>query len=160
MVPFPSNPSYKNIVEIAGGHCSPYYLKEKDGWGIDLNELERSYQEASKNGKNVKALIIVNPGHPSGTVYDQPTLQQLIQFAHKHKLFIIADEVPLYLNSVQQRLHLQPKQTLHPTSQTSQPNGPRIPNLMLSHVPLFNLKHPSRQNRRQGWLYPLPQCEP
>merc|ERR1740128_1479987 len=69
-----------------------YYLDEARGWAMDVAELERSYTAASATC-NIKALVIINPGNPTGQVLTKENIQQIVRFAAEKKLFIFADEV-------------------------------------------------------------------
>lgn len=42
-----------------------YYLNEDKNWGLDVQELERSIQEARKT-YNPRAIVVINPGNPTG----------------------------------------------------------------------------------------------
>lgn len=46
----------------------PYYLNENSGWGLELNELKKRLQEAHDAGTTVRALVVINPGNPTGQV--------------------------------------------------------------------------------------------
>lgn len=46
----------------------PYYLNESAGWGLELNELKQQLQAARDAGTNVRALVVINPGNPTGQV--------------------------------------------------------------------------------------------
>lgn len=46
----------------------PYYLNESSGWGLELNELKQQLQAARSGGTNVRALVVINPGNPTGQV--------------------------------------------------------------------------------------------
>lgn len=69
-----------------------YYLDEENNWALDINELERSYNE-NKNLVDIKAIVIINPGNPTGQVLSKQNIEDIIKFAHKYNLFIFADEV-------------------------------------------------------------------
>ena len=69
-----------------------YYLDESKGWGITAAELERTIEEAKKVCAP-KALVVINPGNPTGQVQSKENIQDIIKFAHKEKLFVFADEV-------------------------------------------------------------------
>ena len=43
-----------------------YYLNEDKNWEINQEYLEKSYQEAVKKGVKPKAIVIINPGNPTG----------------------------------------------------------------------------------------------
>ena len=46
----------------------PYYLDESAGWGLEMNELKQQLQAARAAGTNVRALVVINPGNPTGQV--------------------------------------------------------------------------------------------
>lgn len=71
----------------------PYYLNEEKGWQLDLEELERSIQQAKKDGKTPKAIVIINPGNPTGAIFNAETIKKIIEFSVKNKLVLISDEV-------------------------------------------------------------------
>lgn len=49
-------------------------------------------QEARKTS-NPRALVIINPGNPTGQVLSRQNIEEIIKFAYKEKLFLFADEV-------------------------------------------------------------------
>lgn len=67
-------------------------MNEDKGWSLDISELERSLKEA-KAVCNPRALVVINPGNPTGQVLTKENIQEIIKFAHREKLFILADEV-------------------------------------------------------------------
>jgi aspartate/methionine/tyrosine aminotransferase len=46
-----------------------------------------------QSGVNVKGIVVINPGNPTGAVLDEGSIRAVIQFAREHNLVIIADEV-------------------------------------------------------------------
>jgi len=65
MIPIPQYPLYSaSIVEYNMDQVG-YYLDEDHQWGLDVAELERSIKEARKHC-NVRAIVIINPGNPTG----------------------------------------------------------------------------------------------
>merc|ERR1711881_742873 len=69
-----------------------YYLDEGRNWALDVAELERSYN-ATKDKSDIKAIVIINPGNPTGQVLTRENIEAVVKFAQKEKLFIFADEV-------------------------------------------------------------------
>merc|ERR1712121_526552 len=69
-----------------------YYLNESRNWAMDVAELERSYQ-AAKETSDIKAIVVINPGNPTGQVLTRENLEAVIKFAAEKKLFVFADEV-------------------------------------------------------------------
>lgn len=93
MIPIPQYPLYSASISLNGGHMCPYYLNEEKGWQLDLEELERSIQQAKKDGKTPKAIVIINPGNPTGAIFNAETIKKIIEFSVKNKLVLISDEV-------------------------------------------------------------------
>jgi alanine transaminase len=46
----------------------PYYLDEETGWGLEVDELKKQLDEARSKGITVRALVVINPGNPTGQV--------------------------------------------------------------------------------------------
>ncbi|TKR62916.1 hypothetical protein L596_026817 [Steinernema carpocapsae] len=92
MVPIPQYPLYSATIEEFGLGQVSYFLEESKNWGLDEAELERSYQESLKEF-DTKVIVVINPGNPTGQVLSRENIEQIIKFAHKHKLFVLADEV-------------------------------------------------------------------
>jgi aspartate/methionine/tyrosine aminotransferase len=53
-------------------------LDESKGWDIDLLELERVYANLEKDHKKPKAIIITNPGNPTGTTLSYQTIANFL----------------------------------------------------------------------------------
>lgn len=92
MVPTPQYPLYSATIAEYGMHQIGYYLNEDTNWGLDIPELERSLAEAKKYC-NPRAIVVINPGNPTGQVLTRDNIQNIIKFANEHQLFIFADEV-------------------------------------------------------------------
>ncbi|XP_035444783.1 alanine aminotransferase 2 isoform X2 [Spodoptera frugiperda] len=92
MIPIPQYPLYSaTLTEFGIGHIR-YYLDEDKGWALDINELERSFTDGSKTHA-VRAIVVINPGNPTGQVLKRGNIEDIIKFAHKKNLLIFADEV-------------------------------------------------------------------
>lgn len=46
----------------------PYYLDEATGWGLEISELKKQLEAAKSKGVTVRALVVINPGNPTGQV--------------------------------------------------------------------------------------------
>jgi len=53
MVPIPQYPLYSASIALYGGELVPYYLDEQNGWGLDMNELNRALNAARAKGNNM-----------------------------------------------------------------------------------------------------------
>ena len=93
MVPIPQYPLYSASIALFGGTMVNYYLEEERGWALDEVELERSLADARAGGKNVRCLVVINPGNPTGSVLSRDNMRVIIDFARRHGLVLIADEV-------------------------------------------------------------------
>jgi len=93
LVPIPQYPLYSASIALCGGAQIGYYLNEQNGWGLELNELQRALKESRERGINVRALVVINPGNPTGQCLPEAQIRQIIQFAADEKLVLMADEV-------------------------------------------------------------------
>uniref|UniRef100_A0A183F3R9 alanine transaminase n=1 Tax=Heligmosomoides polygyrus TaxID=6339 RepID=A0A183F3R9_HELPZ len=92
MVPIPQYPLYSASIEEFGLGQVGYFLEEETNWSLAEEELERSYQNSLKEF-DTKVLVVINPGNPTGQVLSRDNIETIIKFAHKHHLFLMADEV-------------------------------------------------------------------
>ncbi|MGB4586729.1 MAG: aminotransferase class I/II-fold pyridoxal phosphate-dependent enzyme [Rectinemataceae bacterium] len=93
MVPIPQYPLYSASISLYGGAQVGYYLDEASGWSLSSDMLEKAWFEARGKGIDVKAICVINPGNPSGSVLSRDNIGMVIEFAKKHNLSILADEV-------------------------------------------------------------------
>ena len=93
MIPIPQYPLYSAAIKRCGGAQVDYFLEEEAGWTTDRTVLESSIEKARSRGVNVKAIVVINPGNPTGAVLDEETIQEVIAFAGENGLAIITDEV-------------------------------------------------------------------
>jgi len=93
MIPIPQYPLYSATITRLGGIQVNYYPDEDNDWKLSRSELERSIRKAQKQGVNVKVIVVINPGNPTGAVLDENSVREVIDFAKKYNLAIIADEV-------------------------------------------------------------------
>ena len=93
MIPIPQYPLYSATVKRCGGVQVNYYPEEENDWALTPNTLEESYQKAIADGVQVKCIVMINPGNPTGAILDKPSINGVVNFAEQHGLVIIADEV-------------------------------------------------------------------
>lgn len=93
MLPIPQYPLYSATMALLNGTVVPYYLDEAHQWGVSQAELRRSFAEATRQGINVRAIVIINPGNPSGACLTSDEIHGILEFAAQHSLVVIADEV-------------------------------------------------------------------
>ncbi|MHC6179871.1 pyridoxal phosphate-dependent aminotransferase [Clostridium sp. JNZ X4-2] len=86
--PEPFYTNYNGFAETASAKMVPYLTKAEDGFHLpDKAVIE------SKITDKTRALMISNPGNPTGTVYTPEELRMLGDIAKEHDLYLIADEV-------------------------------------------------------------------
>jgi alanine-synthesizing transaminase len=87
LTPTPGYPLYTAIASKLSMMENPYYLNEENGWLPDVDDIK------SKINKKTKAIILINPNNPTGSLYTMENLQEIIDLALEHNLVIFADEI-------------------------------------------------------------------
>lgn len=87
LTPTPGYPLYTAIQSKLQMYENPYYLNEENGWQPDIDDIK------SKINDKTKAIVIINPNNPTGSIAKKETLLQLIDLAIEHNLVILADEI-------------------------------------------------------------------
>lgn len=85
LVPNPGYPTYRSAVQLAGGVCVDYQLKEENNWTPDFAALEAS--DLSK----VKIMWVNYPHMPTGQLPTRELFEQLVAFGKKHNILICHD---------------------------------------------------------------------
>ncbi|XP_073139537.1 alanine aminotransferase 2-like [Henckelia pumila] len=93
LCPIPQYPLYSASIALHGGSLVPYYLDEATGWGLEVSELENQLETARSKGICVRALVVINPGNPTGQVLAENNQKQIVEFCKKEGLVLLADEV-------------------------------------------------------------------
>lgn len=60
-------------------------LYSLQGWGLNLDSMERAVTGARRDGLNLRALVFINPGNPTGNCLTESDLQAIIRFAYNNK---------------------------------------------------------------------------
>ena len=87
LVPAPDYPLWTAAVALSGGKPVHYLCDENNEWLPDLADIR------AKISPNTKALVVINPNNPTGAVYPEPMLLELLQIAREHQLIVFADEI-------------------------------------------------------------------
>jgi aspartate/methionine/tyrosine aminotransferase len=93
MIPIPQYPLYSATLTLLGGRAVPYLLDEGAEWALSRATLERSHDEARAAGIRPRAIVVINPGNPTGAVLSEANVQSVVEFARERGLSILADEV-------------------------------------------------------------------
>jgi alanine-synthesizing transaminase len=87
LLPAPGYPIYPAILNKLGAVARYYRLDHARGWRPSPDEME------SLINPRTRALVVINPNNPAGSVTPDETTSQLLEFAARHGLLVIADEV-------------------------------------------------------------------
>src|SRR5512139_546038 len=87
LVPAPDYPLWTAAVTLAGGTPRHYLCDEQNDWMPDLNDMR------SKITPHTHAIVIINPNNPTGALYSDALLLEIIEIARQHHLVILADEI-------------------------------------------------------------------
>ncbi len=87
LLPAPDYPLWTAAVSLSGGTPVHYLCDEANGWMPDIEDIR------AKITKNTKGIVVINPNNPTGALYSDELLMQIVELARKHGLIIFADEV-------------------------------------------------------------------
>jgi len=87
LVPAPDYPLWTAAVSLSGGTPRHYLCDEQNGWLPDLGDIR------SKITPRTRAIVIINPNNPTGALYPESVLREIVAIAREHGLIIYADEV-------------------------------------------------------------------
>ncbi|CAJ2505216.1 Uu.00g126100.m01.CDS01 [Anthostomella pinea] len=93
LVPIPQYPLYTASLAVLNATCVPYYLDEAANWGTSLATIKEAYESAKSAGTDVRAIVIINPGNPTGASLSAADIKSVLDFAAQEKLVVMADEV-------------------------------------------------------------------
>ena len=88
IIPEPFYANYNGFATASGVTVKPVISSFESGFALPpISEFEKQITDKTK------AIIICNPGNPTGYLYSKDELNQLSELVKKHDLFLIADEV-------------------------------------------------------------------
>ena len=87
LLPAPDYPLWTAAATLSGGAPVHYLCDEASGWMPDLDDIRR------KITPRTKGIVVINPNNPTGALYSDAILQEIVLIAREHGLVILADEV-------------------------------------------------------------------
>ena len=93
MVPIPQYPLYSAQLTLDGGTMVKYFLDETKNWGVDVDDINYRIHHAKELGITLRAMVLINPGNPTGNVITREDIEGIIKICHENSMAIIADEV-------------------------------------------------------------------
>ncbi len=87
LVPAPDYPLWTAAVSLSGGNPVHYLCDEASDWYPDIDDIRR------KITPNTRAIVVINPNNPTGALYPESLLREIVELARQHQLIIFADEI-------------------------------------------------------------------
>ena len=87
LLPAPDYPLYTAAVALSGGNPVHYICDESSDWFPDIADIR------AKITPNTKAIVVINPNNPTGALYPESLLREIVELARQHQLIILADEI-------------------------------------------------------------------
>jgi alanine-synthesizing transaminase len=87
LLPMPDYPLWTAATSLSGGKPVHYLCDEENGWMPNLDDIR------AKITPRTKGIVVINPNNPTGVMYSDELLKQIILIAREHGLVIMADEV-------------------------------------------------------------------
>ena len=87
LIPEPFYPNYNTMVRTCGASITPIPTCPEEGYHYAVREKIEPLINA-----HTRAIMVTNPGNPTGVVLSQDEMEMLVDLAQKHDLFLIGDE--------------------------------------------------------------------
>jgi len=87
LIPAPDFPLYTAVVGLSGGRPVHYICDEQAGWMPDVEDIRQ------KITPRTRGIIVCNPNNPTGALYPDSVLLEIIELARQHQLVVFSDEI-------------------------------------------------------------------
>jgi len=87
LVPGPSYPPYISFTKFLLAEPVEYRTVEDEGWIPDLDDIRK------KITNKTRAIVVINPNNPTGALYDEKILREILDIAGEHEIPVISDEI-------------------------------------------------------------------
>ena len=87
LVPAPDYPLWTAAVSLSGGTPRHYVCDEGAGWLPDIADIR------AKITPSTRAIVVINPNNPTGALYPDDLLKEIVEVARQHQLIVFADEI-------------------------------------------------------------------
>lgn len=87
LVPAPDYPLWTASVNLAGGKAVHYLCDEASDWMPDVEDIKK------KISSRTRGIVIINPNNPTGAVYSEDVLKEIVEIARQNKLVLFSDEI-------------------------------------------------------------------
>ena len=87
LLPAPDYPLWTAATTLSGGTPVHYLCDESNSWMPDLEDMRR------KITPRTKGIVVINPNNPTGALYSETLLREIVALARAHGLVLLSDEV-------------------------------------------------------------------
>jgi alanine-synthesizing transaminase len=87
LLPAPDYPLWTAAASLSGGTPVHYQCDEANGWMPNIDDIR------AKITPRTKGIVVINPNNPTGALYSEALLLEIVTIAREHGLVIFADEV-------------------------------------------------------------------
>lgn len=87
LVPAPDYPLWTASVTLAGGKAVHYMCDEQNEWNPDIDDIKKKITDRTKG------IVIINPNNPTGALYSDEILKEIVEIARQNELILFADEI-------------------------------------------------------------------
>jgi len=88
LIPGPSYPPYVTYARFFNGTPVPYRTIEEENWQPDIDDIR------AKITDDTRALAVINPNNPTGALYTEKTLREIVDLVGEHRgMYLIADQI-------------------------------------------------------------------
>jgi alanine-synthesizing transaminase len=87
LIPSPDFPLYTAVVGLSGGKPVHYLCDEASDWMPDVADIK------ARITPRTRGIVVINPNNPTGALYPDSVLLEIVELARVHQLVIFADEI-------------------------------------------------------------------
>ncbi len=87
LIPGPTYPQYSLITQFNNAEPISYRCIEEEGWQPDVDDIRK------KISKKTKGLVIINPNNPTGALYSEKVIKEIVDISGEYNIPVISDEI-------------------------------------------------------------------
>ncbi|MHA1229072.1 MAG: aminotransferase class I/II-fold pyridoxal phosphate-dependent enzyme [Candidatus Helarchaeota archaeon] len=87
LIPGPSYPPYSSYAKFFGAKVVEYELSEDDAWQPNIDDIRKKMNE------NTRLILIISPNNPTGTIYSEKQIKEILDIAGEYDIPVMSDEI-------------------------------------------------------------------
>lgn len=87
LIPMPDYPLWTAAANLSGGTAVHYRCNEENNWQPDIEDIR------AKITHKTRGIVVINPNNPTGALYSNELLLEIVEIAREYDLVIMADEI-------------------------------------------------------------------